>query len=270
MQNLCLLNNTIDIKNDNNSKNTIYIKNEVNIITTNNIQKNNITFINDYEINNLKYEDALLYDKRNYFQYYFSLLKMKHILIFTFYTKNDYNSREIKIILFLFTFSLNYTINTLFFNESEIHQIYEEQGKYNFVHQLPRIIYSLIISSVINVIIKNISLTEGNIVKIKKIKEIENIEEQKLKFLNLLFIKFKLFFIILYIFILFFWYYLSCFCAVYQNTQKFLIKDALIGFGLSFIYPFILNLLPGIFRIPSLNKNNRNYLYIISKIIQFI
>ena len=56
---------------------------------------------NDYELNSLKYKYALKYDKRTYFQYYFSLLRMKHIIIFTFFTSNDYNSFVIKICLFL-------------------------------------------------------------------------------------------------------------------------------------------------------------------------
>ena len=73
-----------------------------------------VSFI-DKEINSLVYEEALKYDKRTYLQYYISLLKLKHLLIFTFITKNDYNSRSIKICLFTFSFSLLYTINSFFF-----------------------------------------------------------------------------------------------------------------------------------------------------------
>ena len=57
---------------------------------------------------------------------------MKQILIFTFYT--DYNSKIIKIILFLFSFALSFTKNTLIFNDSTIHQIYEDQGKFNIIY----------------------------------------------------------------------------------------------------------------------------------------
>ena len=60
------------------------------------------------------------------------------------------------------------------------------------------------------------------------------------------------------------------FGAVYMNTQFHLIKDTSMSFGLSLIYPFIINLLPGIFRIPSLSapKNKKIYLYNFSKFIQ--
>ena len=59
---------------------------------------------------------------------------MKHIIIFTFYTNNDYNSKLIKFIVFLFSFALYFTINTLFFSDSTLHKIYEDQGKYNFIY----------------------------------------------------------------------------------------------------------------------------------------
>ena len=82
--------------------------------------------------------------------------------------------------------------------------------------------------------------------------------------------KFIIFFILIFLFLIIFWYYLTCFCGIYKNSQIHLIKDTLISFGTSLLYPFILNLLPGIFRIPSLNSNNKEFLFKISKIIQLI
>ena len=51
-----------------------------------------------------------------------------------------------------------------------------------------------------------------------------------------------------------------------------LIKDSLMSLGLSFIYPFFISLIPGIFRIPSLNNNkgNRIYMYKFSQFIENI
>ena len=57
---------------------------------------------------------------------------------------------------------------------------------------------------------------------------------------------------------------------LYINTQIFLIKDSLISFTLSMIYPLGLYLIPGIFRIPSLKSNKKEMMYKISKIIQLI
>ena len=73
-------------------------------------------------------------------------------------------------------------------------------------------------------------------------------------------------------FLLFFGYYLSMFCAIYRNTQYHLIKDTLISFGVSLIYPFGIYLLPGMFRIPALSnpKNKRKYLYNLSLLFQML
>ena len=227
----------------------------------------------DNEINSLVYKEAIIIDNRTFFQYYISLLKSKHILIFSFYT-NDHNSKIIKITLFLFLFSftLLYTVNALFFQDSTMHKIYEDYGAFNFIYQLPQILYSTIISSVITLIVKNLALIESNIIEIKKDKNIINNSEKLNKKLKWLKIKLNLFFIITFIFSIIFWYYLSCFCAVYKNTQIHLLKDTLLSFGLSLIYPFGLNILPGLFRIPALKKETKvgNGLYILSKIIQII
>ena len=80
------------------------------------------------------------------------------------------------------------------------------------------------------------------------------------------------FFVSSFILLLFSWYYLSCFCAIYKNTQLHLIKDTLFSYGLSMIYPFGLYLFPGIFRIPSLRnpKKNRETMFKFSKILQLV
>ena len=269
--------NNINDKKDINSKlklnkttiytiNTLFKKKQQNDTTNNILNNNKILKLNDYEMNNLSYKEALELDKRTYFQYYFSLLKTKHIFIFTFFTNTDYNSKIIKIILFLFSFALYFTINTLFFNDETLHKIYEDQGNFNFIYQIPNIIYRSIITSIINGIIKFLSLTEKNILEIKE--EKNKLLEKSSKLLKCLIIKFILFFILIFLFLFIFWYYLICFCGIYRNSQIHLIKDTVISFGLSLLYPFIINLLPGILRISSLKRKNKECMYIISKIIQ--
>ena len=151
-----------------------------------------------------------------------------------------------------------------------MNKIYEENGSYNFLFQIPHILYSTLICSGINMIVKSLSLSEKHIVELKR--EKENILFKAKKLINCLIIKFALFFGISFIFLSAFWYYLGCFCAVYKNTQGHLIKDSLISFGMSLIYPIFINLLPGLFRIPSLKSVNKDkeFQYKLSQIIQFI
>ena len=226
-------------------------------------------YFNDYELNTLLYDEAKKYDKRNYCQFYFSLLKTNHVIIFTF--NNDYNSKIIKIYLLLFSFALYFTVNGLFFNDSTMHKIYKDGGKYNFIYQIPLIIYSSLISSIINAFIKYLSLSQKYILEIKNLENNAVFEQKVNNILKCLKIKFKLFFLFTFILSIFFWYFLGCFCSVYKNTQFHLIKDTLISFGLSLLYPLGIYLIPGIFRIPSLNNNkNRKLLYSFSQIIQLL
>ena len=232
----------------------------------NKIKKKKINY-NDYELNALNYQEALKIDKRTYSEYYLSLLRTKHIFIFTFITKNDYNSFIIKICLFFYGFALYLTVNVLFFNDSTMHKIYEDNGHFNFIYQIPQIIYSTIISSIINYIIRYFSLSEKIIFEMKHKKN--NLTEELPKVIKCLGIKFMLFFLFSFIFLFLFWFYLSCFCSVYINTQRHIINDTLISFGLTLIYPFIFNIPSGIFRLLSLNDptKNRNCLYKISQLI---
>ena len=225
---------------------------------------------NDYEINHLLYTEAIGIDNRTYKQYYWSLLKQKHLIIFTFYTSNDYNSRIIKICLFFFNFGVYITISALFFNYKTMHKIYEDEGDFNFVYQIPQIIYSTIISSLINILVKTFSLTQNNVLELKNDKE--NIISKEKSLFGCLKIKYAIFFILSFIFLFFFWFYLACFCCIYPNTQIHLFKDSSISFALSLIYPFFINLFPGFFRIPSLKaaKKDKECLYKFSQIIQLI
>ena len=151
-----------------------------------------------------------------------------------------------------------------------MHKIYEDEGTFNFIFQIPQILYSTLISTFINMIVKTLSLSQKNILEIKNAKE--NVSSKIKSVLKCLTIKFILYFLLSFIFLLFFWYYLGCFCAIYTNTQNHLFKDTAISFLLSLIYPLVINLIPGIFRIPSLKSVNKNKecLYKISQIIQLV
>ena len=124
----------------------------------------------------------------------------------------------------------------------------------------------------LNTILKILSLSNSAILDFKNNKAKKGIKERTKSLKNKLHIKFILFFIISFILLIFFWYYISIFGAVYKNTQYHLLKDTLISFTLSLIYPFGIYLLPGVFRIKSLSdpKIKRESLYKYSKILQML
>ena len=172
---------------------------------------------NDNELNDLGYKKAFKYDNRTFCQYYISLLFTKHIL-FQIFNKRDYNSYSIKVLLLFFNFSSCYVINALFFNDDTMHQIYEDEGEFNFIYQIPQIVYSTLVSYFIDNFTAYLALSEDNIIELKQDKNLDNLNEQSRHINETLKIKFIMFFIVSFIFILSFWYYLGCFCAVYRNT----------------------------------------------------
>ena len=219
----------------------------------------------DYELNIMIYQLALEYDKRTFSQYYNYLIKKKHPILFSFYFVKDYNSNIIKLNLFFLSFSIYYFVNALFFNESIIHKIYEEEGIYNIIYLMPFTLYSFVISHFLFLFVKYFSLSESNIYKIIANKANDNREKVKRQIIT----KYIVFYTLSIMFLLFLWYYLSSFGAVYQNTQVHLFYNTIMSFGFSLLYPFIFNLIPSFLRIYSLNNNEKGYAYKISYIIQY-
>ena len=227
---------------------------------------------NDEELNYLKYNEAIIYDKRTYGKYYCSLIMKKQLILFTFCNDSDYNIFILKLALFLFSFSLYFTVNVVFFVDSTVHHIYEKKGQIDLLFQIPDILYSTIISSIIGILIKNLALSNNDMLKIKQIKNIDEALRQSALLVDKLIIKFNLFFILCSIFSIFFWYFISAFCAVFKNTQTILFENTLSSFALSLLYPFGLNILPGLLRIPSLRTKSKFsiFIYNFSKLLSYI
>jgi len=221
----------------------------------------------DYEINTISFREAVEKDRRTFFQYYISLLKINNILFFSFNPNKDYNSYLIKICLFLFYLVLNLVINALFFNDSTMHQIYLDKGIFNLKYIFPKLIYSQLISFLIYIFIRKIALTQQDIIDIKNEKNRNKLNAKVIIAIRCIIIKIIVFFICSFMLLLLFWYYISCFCAVYKKTQIYLFKNTLISYLLVFINLFILCLIPGVFRIPSLRKSGE-CLYKITQITQ--
>ena len=263
-----------------NNINNINLKKNNNIISTNINDQNKKEFkdkiileYNDYELNSLLYKNALLNDRRSFVQYYISLIRTNHLFFFSFYCNNkDYNSQIIKFFLFFLFFAVYLIVNALFFNDNNMHKIYLDEGEFNFIYQVPQIIYSILVSAVITSLIKYFALSRNLILEIKHAKSKDELQLRFNKNLNILNIRFSLFFIITFILLFIFMYYISCFCGIYVNNQTHLIKDSIISFGASLIYPFGIYLIPGIFRMNALKAKNKDkeYQYKFSLFIQYV
>ena len=231
--------------------------------------KNKEETISDAEMKFMDYNEAKKNDKRTFLEYYSSLLKTKHILIFSFCFVKDYNSQAIKINIFFFTFVINYLISTMFYSDITIHKIYVDEGAFDFTYQLPKMFYSFLISIVLKSILNVLGLYEDDVISFKRDKNL-NIKSKE-KVLFKIRCKIICFFILNFIFLFFFWIYLGCFCAVYKNTQIHLLLEVVSSFCFSFITPIFIYLLPSMFRIPSLKrKANRHLMFKFSKFLEIL
>ena len=246
--------------------------NRINIFKKMKINQNNnfdIIKYKDCELNSFDFKMAIKYDKRTFFKYYLSLLLSKHVILFSFYPIDDYNIKIIKVSLFFLSFDLYFAVNTLFFNHPEIHHIYKKGGIYNISYFILNILYSFIISYSFITLIRYYSLSERYLIKIKNEKNLFKVNDMVQSTKRCLIIKYIVFYALSFIFLLFLWFYLSSFCAIFQNCQIIIIKNTFMSFGISVFLPFIYNLFSSIIRIYSL-KNSSECVYKFSKIIQLV
>jgi hypothetical protein len=103
------------------------INTKINILKINKVSSKDKD-LNDEEMNSLEYDKACEIDKRTFFQFYWSLIKKKQIILFTFMPINDFNLFYMKICLFIFSFALSISVNGLFFTDETMHKIYKDKG----------------------------------------------------------------------------------------------------------------------------------------------
>ena len=229
----------------------------------------------DFELNDLPYEKAVDHDKRSFLQFYWQLLRREHLIVSTFLAWQDNNILSIKLSKFIFSLILDFALNVLFFVDDSMHKIYLDYGKYNFIAQIPQILYSTLASEALDVFLRYLALIEKDIYNISKEEKKKNKVIAKkviFKILKCMRIKLFFYFVVTFFLIFFFWYFVAAFCSVYKNTQSFLIKDSMISLLLSLLYPFGLYLFPTALRIISLRDKKKRlcFFYKLSDLIPLI
>ena len=229
--------------------------------------------LTDYELNDLEYDEALELDNRNFLKIYWYLLKREHIIIFTFFNWNDYNLFSIKLSKLFLSICSDMAFNVFFFSDESMHNIYVSGGENDFIGQLAQMVYSTIVSQILQIFINYLTMTDIHYYELKELKK-ENKINNKEGISVIKCIKHKLiaYHISTFILFLFFWYTASAFCAVYANTQRIFVTDSYTSFLMGLVYPFALYLAPTALRLISLKaKKNKNlkFLYSLSDKVPF-
>ena len=219
----------------------------------------------DNELNFLKYKEALMYDKRTFCQYYISLIRAHQLLVFTFKSKNDYNPRTIKICLFFFILALMIVINILFVDEYTLHHLYINKGKFDIPFIFTKVVYTTIISYLLKIMLSLSVSTENLFLYYKKEKISKKSKVGSFGIKCAIFLGFGI------IILLFFWIYIICFFSVFPRSQIFIFVVFGLSFFLILILPFIVDIIPSLFRSYSLVEGkDREYSFKFSKFIQYI
>ena len=100
--------------------------------------------LDNYELNNLDYDEACDLDNRSYLKTYWSILLREHLILNTFFAWDDYNLFYIKFEKFIILFCTDMTMNGLFFVHESMHKKYTDNEDSSFVDKIPQLLFSLL------------------------------------------------------------------------------------------------------------------------------
>ena len=144
------------------------------------------------------------------------------------------------------------TMNGLFFVHESMHKKYTNGEDFTFIQKIPQLLFTLIVSHIIEVILCCLSMTDTHIYKIKALPKEKESGEKVIDIIDSMKRRLTIFFILTFLLFLFYWYFISAFCAVYQNTQIIFLRDSGLSILTSFIDPFIIYGLTTLLRMISL------------------
>ena len=234
-------------------------------------KNNNINIIKlsktDSDIQDLDYEEAIIYDKRSYFRMYWGFLIDSQIILGTFCTENNLDLFVIKLSFLVFTFQISFFLNALFYTDEYISNAYHNDGVLDFFSGLPKSIYSFFATLITTNLLRMLSSSKNELMRVIKrngrFQHYINIINVKLVKLQK---KLIVYFIIIFLLESFFLYYVTVFCAVYRHSQKYWFIGCLESFAIDSFVALIICIFLALFRYISI-KTHIKYFYIVANII---
>ena len=133
----------------------------------NNTKDENITILDDYELNHLKYDTAIELDKREFFKTYWSIIKRDQLILFIFVSSKDFNLIYIKYARLIFTISTLMVMNSFLFSDELIHEFFMNGVKYNFGQHTLQMALSIIITHILEILLCFLTMTDRIFYEIK-------------------------------------------------------------------------------------------------------
>ena len=219
----------------------------------NKIDGNKAKKFDEKELDELEFEEAIIYDKRSFCRIFWFALKQKHILIYTFFNKDSYKPFAIRLSIVLFSFLFYFIINGFLYNETYISSKLTTEEKTlsdYFNDSIERIVYTSLVGGLISFIISVLFNTEKKIEKTmgkRGKKGIVLLKKEMSEIYKCFGISLIIFIILQFMSFTFFIIYFFCFYYVYPNNVAEWLLSSCIIIGIiqftSFLTIFLLSLI---------------------------
>jgi hypothetical protein len=218
------------------------------------------------DFNNLPYTKAIIVDKRNIIQIFFSFIIEKLELVSILLSSSQL--RIIFYVEYIIALLFNFFFNALLYSDEVISNKYHNNGKLDFIVSLTLSILSNIITSILFYFIKYSRGIEEKINLILELRYKTHFYRNFKKLLLFLRIKFIFFYISQLIIFGLCIYYLVIFCILYAKSQKSLLVNYFYSLIESIITSFAIALIILITRKIGLCCPNKEF-YNVSKYINY-
>jgi hypothetical protein len=210
--------------------------------------------LDEDELNQLDYDEAIIFDHRGFFELCWMELKQRQLIINTFFVKEKLKPFSIKLIVFIFSVCCYFVINGFLYESKYVSKRLRRTSKtfyFFIVDSFKRIVYSSLVIALINIVVGILFKSDKSLkrakIKYKDNRILLNGEVVKI-FKNMKIINF-MFTIINFFFMVAVWIYLYCFCGVYRNCQLDWIGSTGLIYGFMQILPIIISFILALLRI---------------------
>ena len=218
------------------------------------------------DVEDMEFEDALKFDNRGFFEYFYDRFKEQQIIMDTFFNAESLKPMTIKIIILLLNIILYFVINGLFYSEEYVSDLFnsdEEETFFSFFpRSLSRFLYTTLVGVVIGIIVDFVAFDEKKVKRLflrekKNTLQIRYEVSQMTKDIKR---NYLILIIICFVIDLISLYYVNCFNNVYPNLCGEWIKSSICIIILFQILTVLLALLEALIRLIAFKlKSERIY-----------
>ena len=211
-------------------------KSNINSLTnTSNLSKN-LSFFDKYlstQPNEMRFNDALIKDKRLFFDYFWDKLKKKQVILEIFLVDDPIKPKTLKILLLILDIEVCFVMNGMFINEDYVSKLFHsDKVEYFFSflsRSINRCIYTISVSLFLSYIVGCFFIEEKRLKSIFKYEKncINTIKYEVSLVMREMKWRYNIFIVFTAIASIFSWYYISCFNNIYPHMKSEWIKSSI-------------------------------------------